>query len=414
MTTSTPSPTITPSNAGIAANTVMQNLQSAGYLAPGATKVTSTPVAPASTTTPTGSSTVRPYPTTTAPAPTGTNGVSPADTAAASYYNSPDAVAARAPVDQAKVRSDALAAIQGATDNINTTYAGLISTQNKNNANTEGQNRAAAARGGSLLDPAAVDKSVADNNDAAAKVKQLSDERDSKVNALIDQANTNATNMIKTDQATEDKSNTDYIKYLDQSKTDAMTNFKALIASGGKISDIPDATYKYYLDATGMTPEQLHAMEVTLKPQASVVHSEVIGGKYVQVSKDPVTGALTSTSIALPFTVPEKSTITKLDDGRLMFTPADGIDYSKPLDGQIKIYDPSDPNGGTTNNYKISAANSNKLAGYGFSNAEIQTLQGDIRKYGLPAVLARTDLPADRMKAIKAVFDTTTNANGGA
>jgi len=142
------------------------------------------------------------------------------------------------------------------------------------------------------------------------------------------------------------KSAEDVVAHRTQVQTDAVNNLKLMAASGAvdfdsfKNNPQNAQVYQYALQAFGGSEDALRGFMTLNKPQDTVLNSGIApdGHTYYQVSKNPITGNVTTDHFDLGFTIPQGSQTVQLANGDLMFVPKDGIDPSKPIADQVQVY----------------------------------------------------------------------------
>ena len=317
---------------------------------------TSTGTPPAKKEDPIGSSTVRRY--------TGkeTLGESAYDKASREYVAQLDTTQP----DESMIRSKALEAVEAQKNAIINTYAGLVAEERKTGVGRLGRTRATAARSGTLgsdfgnADLAETDKLNADQVAALEREKQL------KIEELFNGVNKDVADRVQKQKDLAKANMETRLAYFKETADKAKSQVKALAQAGATIDDLTDVEFNHLLETTGMTEEQLKTEFTINKPKKDIVHQEVMGNKYLVVSKDPKTGALKSETVDLGFSVPQGYKVQKLDNGQILFMP-DKIDPSRPFSEQVMTYGSPTGNNPTENTKPI-------------TDGALKTTQGDIAK----------------------------------
>lgn len=262
-----------------------------------------------------------------------TPGQSTYDTAAGSYFANTD----KSQPDPAAIRQQMLDNVQKQVDAIKNTSAGLIANAQVKGEDNLGKTRAISARSGNLGSDFgdAELKKTGEFNDA--QIKALEDERDLKISGILDKVNTDAQARVDKQKETAAKNSEDYLSYLKTTQDTAKSNALGLAKSGADLTKLSDSDYNNLVDTTGMTPEQLKDFFILNKPEDKILTSGTVGNQYYSVSMDPTTGKKVTSTVTLPFAVPEGYTTQKLDDGTVIFVPSK-LDPTKSLDSQILSY----------------------------------------------------------------------------
>lgn len=236
-------------------------------------------------------------------------------------------------------------AVRGKLTAIDQTYAQMTKDRMTVNANNLGRTRATTARSGTLgSDFGNADMANQESRNAEA-LKIIENEKLSKIAAIMNDVAVDTESRAQAELDRIDANSEDRINFLKDLSTKAEAQIAAFAAAGGNIEDLSDDEYNSLLENSGLTPEQFKAKVVLNQPKQDVLYSEVVGNKYIQARRNPMTGKVTSDTIELGFTVPQGYKVQKNDDGSLMFMP-DKIDPTKPLGSQVLYYNPTGAGGG--------------------------------------------------------------------
>jgi hypothetical protein len=269
----------------------------------------------------------------------GVPGQSTADKATADYYASLN----YAQPNEAKIRGDAMAAVQAQIDSINNVYANLLQNERVAGTDRMGRTRSVNARSGTMgsdFGNTNLDKTTDVNN---ANLKALEEERGYKISQILTKVSADVGERVQKGKEEAQKNTESHLSYLKSLGERAVQQVKDLSSAGFTMDQLTDDEYNHLLEATGYTPEQLKAEFTLNKPKATVLHSETVGNKYIQVTKDPITGKVTTDTIDLGFSVPQGYKSEKLANGQLVFYP-EKIDPNKPFKDQVMTYGNVDPN----------------------------------------------------------------------
>jgi len=263
-------------------------------------------------------------------------GQTPAEKAAADYYAT-GAGANRAVVDETAMRNAALAAVQSQIDATNATYADLTNREIQTGEQRKGATRAVNARSGTLGQDFGNAEISRAQETTDKNVQAIGNQRNLVIQQILGKAASDADAKIANEKATVDKNNKEYQAFLQSSAENTTNQIKQFAAAGGKIEQLTDAEYNHFLESTGLTPEQMKNLVVLNQPKQDIIHSEVQGSKYVQVTQDPVTKKITTNTIDMGFQVPQGYKTEKVANGQVIFYP-DKIDPTKPFKDQIYTY----------------------------------------------------------------------------
>ncbi len=388
-----------------------------------------TPPAPAATSaTPAATPTVRRYTGDAAPSTpgasidvygtyTGPGGIKANGTPsqlAAIYGGSPADYAYAAP-DEATIRANALNAVQGQLDATNNTYADLMTNRGVVDQNNLGKTRAVNARSGNLgSDFGAANEAATQKSNEQAD-KALADERDLKIQTILGQVNTDAEQKLKDQQALATKSAEARTTYLKDLGDRAQAQIKQLAQSGASLEDLSDSEYNHLVETTGYTPEQLKAEFVLNKPKQDILHSEVVGSNYIQVSQDPISKKTQTNVIPLGVDIPQGYKVEKLENGQLVFYP-DKFDPSKSVASQIITYGAATgPSDGIK--FTFTSTQKSKLLGLGFDPSSISGLETYLKTNSVDNAIAAMSangkpLPAEQIAQLKGILSGTSDDSG--
>lgn len=285
--------------------------------------------------------------------------------------------------DEDKIRREMRDNVQAQIDTINDLYANIIAEDQRQGGIALGRTRASAARGGLIgsdfgnaqlknTEKATQDIIAARNAEKAAAIAEIYRKADERADRRIDS---------KTNAAIQNRA--DYISYLKGNRDEARNDVTLLAKSGVSLDDIEEERYKQILDQTGYTEDQLRAQFVLNKPEGEVLDEFVQGNQYVVVSRNP-DGSAAVERIDLGFEVPKEYNTTKLENGQIAFFPK-SFDPNKTLDEQIMVYGPAKKE--TSSQYNIPKAARNNLLGAGMTNEGLDTLEQEIRQYGMTRAL---------------------------
>lgn len=257
----------------------------------------------------------------------------PAKTSADAYYNNLNTDAPNAET----IRRNALNDAQAEIDAINNIYNGLVTQEQKTGIGRLGSTRATAARSGTLggdFGNADLSKTEQFNNE---KVQAIRADQAGKIAEILGRVNTRADAKFQAEQENYFKNAEAKLNYQKKNQEDARADLKNLASTGVGLDQLTQEEYNSLIEQTGYDDNDLKAAFTLSKPKADIIDKQVIVNKYYQVSRDPITGKVTSDTIDLGFTVPPNYKPQQLDDGTLVFVP-DKIDPSKALGDQVIMY----------------------------------------------------------------------------
>lgn len=249
------------------------------------------------------------------------------------FYNNLNVAA---PNEQ-QIRSQMLSDVQGQIDAVNNIYAGLVTTENRAGVDRLGRTRSTSARSGTLgSDFGNADLAATDQYNAE-KVQALRDEQASKIAGILDKVNTRADERLKADKDQYFKNAEAKLSYMKTKETDARADLKTLAETGVDLEKLSQQEYNALIEQTGYDDATLKAQFILNRPKADILDKQVVGSKYYQISKDPITGKVKSESFDLGFTPPQGYKPQQLDDGTLILVP-EKIDPTKPISSQVLMY----------------------------------------------------------------------------
>lgn len=255
------------------------------------------------------------------------------DAAASTYLAGTD----KEQPDPALIRQQMMDNVQGQVDTIKNTFTGIIANAKVKGEDNLGKTRAIGARSGTLGSDFGDTqmKKTSDLNDQ--NIQAIEAQRDAQINAILSKVNSDVEAKVEAQKNTAAKNSQDYLTYLKTSQDSSRQNVLGLAKAGMTVDKLTDDEYNKLLSTSGFTPDELKDYMVLNQPDDKVLTSGTVGNQYYSVTADPVTGEQKTTTVKLPFTVPEGYTTQKLDDGTVLFVPSK-IDPTKSLDSQVLSY----------------------------------------------------------------------------
>lgn len=291
---------------------------------------------------------------------------------AAIYGGSPTDWRVQAP-DEATIRAEAMDAVRGQLDSTNNVYADLASNREKVNTDNLGRTRAVAARSGTLDSDFGATELAKTKDVNAQADKAIQDERQLKLDTILGQVNEDVQKRVTDENTLATKNNEDRTAYLKDLGDRATAQIQALAQSGASVESLTDDEYNHLLSASGYTPDELKASFVLNKPKDTILHSEVVGSNYIQVSQDPITKKTKTDVIPLGVDIPQGYKVEKLDNGQLVFYP-DKFDPTKSTASQIITYGAGTGVDGAIK-FSFTSTQKSKLLGLGFDPSSIGSLE---------------------------------------
>lgn len=297
------------------------------------------------------------------------------------------------PVDEDRIRDDMYKRVQARIDAVNRSFDAIIAEDKRQGEIALGQTRSTAARSGTLgsdFGNAALQNTQERTSQIIAQTEA---QRANKINEILGYADERAEKKISEEKTRLKENQKEFIAYKVQVAESAREDVANLAKLGVSYDTLDEDRKRKLLDQTGLTEDQLKAQFVLNKPAADVLYKEVVGSTYVQISRDPITGKISSENFDLGFTVPKGYDSVNLGQGRVIFTPKDWD--GDPL--KIVSYVAA-PAPGSGPGYKIPTAAKNDLYKAGFDPVSVDYLESDIREHGLGAVMEDIEDPEARRR----------------
>lgn len=249
---------------------------------------------------------------------------------------------ASAPLTEDEVYQKMLSQSQGMIDQIQTGYDQQISA-NKNDAQVDAgqqqQNQNAMAAASGLLGSSAATGGAAQINSAAQDKIQsqnapIIEQRAQAVATALGNIQSNAMSEYST-ESTQNQ----------QNLTNAQDAVKTLATAGVNWDTFKGTPqYQTLVSQLGGDPNYADALFTMNKPVGTVdpTLSKVLGNTYYQVTRDPVTGAMSSSSFTLPYTPPTGWTGQKVSTTTLLMQDPNDASNSilyttDPISGQVQV-----------------------------------------------------------------------------
>jgi len=234
-------------------------------------------------------------------------------------------------------------AISAITDN----YTKLISDAEQQGEKNQGAARAQGAAFGLM---GSGDQNTQETNVAkstASAVQNLNTARNTEIANVISKIHDNAAALAKGQAKSDLDSATNTLALRDKAQQDATASATTMAKAGitaEQLQSKDPETYQAMLSHLGGDDNLMKAIFALNKPQANVLEGKVVGSTYYQVTKDPLTGKITTEHFDLGFTPPTDYNAPVIDrtNGTAVWTPKTP-DPNKPLKDQIitKQYAPS-------------------------------------------------------------------------
>lgn len=270
------------------------------------------------------------------------------------------------PKSMADYQTDAYKTIfpqySGAIDAITQNYTKMIEEAQQRGVKNQGAARAQSAAFGWTGTPQADTASteVAKGTDRA--VASYTTAKNAEIGDLLAKVNTQAADIAKAQASQDINAAETVLKLRDKAMADAKEQVKTLAQGGVDFDTLQSKTpesINALKDHLGVDDNTLKAMFAIAKPQSSILESKVIGSTYYQVTKDPVTGKVSTQHFDLGFTPPADYNAPTIDkeSGTIVWTPKTP-DPKKDLASQIiiKRFAPGAPGAaggsGTSGTYK--------------------------------------------------------------
>ncbi len=314
---------------------------------------------------------------------------------------------ANKPLDEAGIRAARLKEVQAQLDSLNSIYDNMVGQLRIEGENRSGQTRAVGSRrglvGSEMGDAQKIQTEQYNEKVIAAK----NEERAAALAAVRDKAIARANDEIlqKTAQKKLDAAN--YIEYIKGKQDETKTDIKDLAATGIKIEDVDNETYKALLESSGFKSEaELDAYFNRNKPKAEQVkyeYKELKDGSILRYGDDGSYKTLDDIKI------PQEGdwAVQELDDGTVIAYDRNKVNSEGKFTYE-KIGNFAKPKAGSnTSNYtKFTSSIRSQLQSM-FNAEEIKQLEEAVNEQGWTTVANNPNLSSDERSLLKKILAST-------
>jgi hypothetical protein len=239
------------------------------------------------------------------------------------------------PLTEDQIYQNLLSQNAGVIDSINKNFDDQVNT-----AETTGQQAGAGAQAQAaaqgLMGTESAATSTNNSQNTNKNVQGINATRSTQITSALQTIQQNAQTQANTDQTNFDNESQQYFQNAQTIKTSAIASVQAMGAAEVNWSAFQQTPeYSQLVQQLGGDPNYADALYTLSKPQGVVDTnlSKVIGNTYYQVTKDPVTGAMSSSSFQVPYDVPKNWTFQKIGTNAGIFydpttyNPADPSTY---------------------------------------------------------------------------------------
>ena len=216
--------------------------------------------------------------------------------------------------DEAGIREQKRKDVQGYLDSINQMYTSLVSGEQQRGEEMLGQTRAMGARGGILTSDIGAAQMEKTKGFTKENVQLLQEERQVKINAILDKVDQRATEEIRLKKAEALAGQEAYIGYLKEVQESSREEIKELASAGVSLERLKsnEEYYNQFLEETGWSKLQFDAVYNNSLSEEQKVDwnyqtvTTPTGMKVLAYGIDPQTGKLSQESYDVDFEMPEE------------------------------------------------------------------------------------------------------------
>lgn len=222
------------------------------------------------------------------------------------------------PKTEEEIIAEKTAAAAGLISSTKDYYAGLLSDRAKVNEQNTAETNAQSVLSGLMGSSEAGNRAKDTGEKNLQANKRIMEEQALKLSGIYTDISNSARTELTAQKADARASATDILARKEKNQAKAVEDVKLLASSGFDLSSIrtkDPITYQHLVDSVG-GEDKLNALFVTSRPKNDLVGSPVrIGDHYVQMYKNPLTGAISTEEIKLPFDLPQNySKFEKIGD----------------------------------------------------------------------------------------------------
>ena len=308
------------------------------------------------------------------------------------------------PKTEEQIQQEKIKSAQDEINSINSYYNTLLEEQAGVNKKRESEVNAQSVLMGLSGSTEAGGRAEEAIGKGAKENRAIMAEKTMTVNKILSDIRKEASTEAQSQRENARMSAKDIMDLRETNRTKTGERVIALAGSGVTIDGLKSAdpkTYQQLLDSIG-SEEELKALFVLNKPKESVLSSSVIGKNYVVVSRNPITGAVTTESIDLGIDIPKDWATVDLGN-KIVFYNKDNLDERVEMP---KGLTPSQASGGAGGTGGVGQG---EQLYSGLSSTTATAVRSKVSKFSTDPVVSNFSTIQEGYNFAKDISDTTKN-----